>query len=41
LRADLSTALALDAKQRDLVQAYLVRKFGDLVKITPQEVDER
>jgi hypothetical protein len=39
VREDLNTALGLDTKQRNAVQLYLVTKFGDMVKVTPQELD--
>lgn len=39
VRADLNTALGLDPLQRTPVQVYLIAKFGEIVKVTPQEID--
>jgi hypothetical protein len=39
VRADTQVAVGVEAKDRDEVQTYLVKKFGKLVEITDEELD--
>ena len=40
VRADTQLAVETDAKERDDVQKYLIKKFGKLVEVKDSEVDE-